>query len=849
MATKKYVSLNKLSTFLDNLKNKFSELTHTHILNDITDYTVDNELSPTSTNPVQNKVLDAEFEAMSVAMNILEQSIDKKFEEASQIVDVFELPNDGINTNVLYRLLTATFIHNRHVVDNSTCYIVNNRPKVGEPATNVERTIITAYYDLSDGEVYGYLDETLANGFTQLAGTTINEGWYNATQLFPIAGWIYDGVISSISEDPNDSTIRLLLEKKVYTYQDDWIELTNSIVEEKLPTPDDDGHFAYTVQRREGKDAYELHLISHTINEKYINGNIAYPYQIPLRQNGIIKANEPIEDLDVANKKYVDKNTVPRMHTIDEENGHNREYYIESSELYETTETSVTIAEGQSFMVRAVPAKDSTSYSSDFSYIDADGLPIAPPVSIAREGTLVTPTVTLNSTTASWAPIEGAVKYEYLVGNHCKYSSDGSFANSNNRLFAELSKGRGVYSRYVLSSSNVPPLDPDPQDYARGYTMDTAVQRFGNKSGTHPEYNGHIRVPKDIVVPEGATDDTINVLNSFATSKKYVDTEIAKLENNIITIPRNTADYDRVFVASANNGGTTTYSLTKEVFAPIENTAVTFIKGNGLYANRYPESIHKYTADDSYLVKSTDYVTVSYEGIEQVDGSIEYDAVIVKNSETNSTGTISFTLTNEKTTGNKLVFETDFCLVEASDALSGDGKSGTGWFMRLKIKDGEGSTVLPTSTNNQFLGTYDDSSYGFGVTTGSNTKWDWGTWIHLRLEQIGTDVRLYINDEPQCTLTANREITNGLVSFIFDMRGQAYSKVCIANTFLGMVDDDWFGKRSMSVPVKDTEGQLMVPTEPTNDNHAASKAYVDSKFDSMFNSYITEVDTLIGEGV
>lgn len=78
MAQKKYVSLSKLSTFLDNLKSTFSTLSHKHTISDITDYQVDTELSSTSTNPVQNKVIDAEFDAMSDAMGALELAIDSK---------------------------------------------------------------------------------------------------------------------------------------------------------------------------------------------------------------------------------------------------------------------------------------------------------------------------------------------------------------------------------------------------------------------------------------------------------------------------------------------------------------------------------------------------------------------------------------------------------------------------------------------------------------------------------------------------------------------------------------------------------------------------------------------------
>lgn len=73
---KKYVSLSKLSIFLDNLKKEFAKITHTHTISDISDYTVDNALSSTSTNPVQNKILDAEFDAIADAMGALETAID-----------------------------------------------------------------------------------------------------------------------------------------------------------------------------------------------------------------------------------------------------------------------------------------------------------------------------------------------------------------------------------------------------------------------------------------------------------------------------------------------------------------------------------------------------------------------------------------------------------------------------------------------------------------------------------------------------------------------------------------------------------------------------------------------------
>ena len=76
--SKKYVSLTRLSDFLDNIKEKYSQIGHKHTTADMTDYKVDAALSPTSENPVQNKTIDAEFEAVSTAMNILETAIDGK---------------------------------------------------------------------------------------------------------------------------------------------------------------------------------------------------------------------------------------------------------------------------------------------------------------------------------------------------------------------------------------------------------------------------------------------------------------------------------------------------------------------------------------------------------------------------------------------------------------------------------------------------------------------------------------------------------------------------------------------------------------------------------------------------
>lgn len=57
MAIQKFLNLEGLSVFLDNLKSTFSPSAHTHTISDITDYTVDSTLSTSSTNPVQNSTI------------------------------------------------------------------------------------------------------------------------------------------------------------------------------------------------------------------------------------------------------------------------------------------------------------------------------------------------------------------------------------------------------------------------------------------------------------------------------------------------------------------------------------------------------------------------------------------------------------------------------------------------------------------------------------------------------------------------------------------------------------------------------------------------------------------------
>lgn len=75
---KKYAGLDALRTFLDNLKNTFAALNHAHKISDLTDYTVDSELSTTSTNPLQNKVVTEKINSANSTIASINSALDKK---------------------------------------------------------------------------------------------------------------------------------------------------------------------------------------------------------------------------------------------------------------------------------------------------------------------------------------------------------------------------------------------------------------------------------------------------------------------------------------------------------------------------------------------------------------------------------------------------------------------------------------------------------------------------------------------------------------------------------------------------------------------------------------------------
>lgn len=221
--------------------------------------------------------------------------VDKSFGNATTIEDVTSLPEKPDDKN-LYRLFAATFIHNRHVVDNSICYCVNTLPEVGEPATDGKGSV-RAYYNMSNGKVYGYLNNTLGSMFG------VPAGWYDAGMLLNAQGWAYSGVISDLNNDPKDSCIRVLLQYTVHHYKDGkWMLISDFDVTKWLYPAmiKEQGYWIYSYNNLDLKNPKpDVIFSSWQLNDEH-------EWQIPERKNGIMKCATPIEDDDCSNKDYVD---------------------------------------------------------------------------------------------------------------------------------------------------------------------------------------------------------------------------------------------------------------------------------------------------------------------------------------------------------------------------------------------------------------------------------------------------------------------------------------------------------------------------------------------------------------
>mgnify|MGYP003300872826 CR=1 FL=1 len=181
MSQKKYASLSTLQTFLDNLKTTFSSLGHKHTVSDLTDYKVDTALSSTSTNPVQNKVLNEEFDEIAVSMRALDLALDGKANSSHDHNSLYYT-----QTQIDTKLQSKSDSNHNHNDLYDTKSAVNTK-------IDTHNTSTTAHNDIRD----------LISGLTTRLNTLANSDDTTLDQLSEIVAYIknnrslIDGVTTS----------------------------------------------------------------------------------------------------------------------------------------------------------------------------------------------------------------------------------------------------------------------------------------------------------------------------------------------------------------------------------------------------------------------------------------------------------------------------------------------------------------------------------------------------------------------------------------------------------------------------------------------------------------------------
>ena len=204
---KKYVSLTRLSTFLDNIKARYALIGHKHTVKDITDYVVDSELKSNSTNPVQNKVLNEEFNAVADALGALELAVDGKSDsthnhDSSYYTKTYldsALSNKSDKTHN-HDTVYATKNHNHDGVysladhNHDSRYDAKYEPKgTASSAVSAHNTSTSAHGDIRD----------LITGLTTRLNTLANSDDTTLDQMSEIVAYIknnkslIDGVTTS----------------------------------------------------------------------------------------------------------------------------------------------------------------------------------------------------------------------------------------------------------------------------------------------------------------------------------------------------------------------------------------------------------------------------------------------------------------------------------------------------------------------------------------------------------------------------------------------------------------------------------------------------------------------------
>lgn len=409
-----------------------------------------------------------------------------------------------------------------------------------------------------------------------------------------------------------------------------------------------------------------------------------------------------------------------------------------------------------------------------------------------------------------------------------------------------------------------------------------AVWRENGKWDTQKvERDSHSSDSFVLRTPTGNINIGEPTLETDATTKKYVDTALAgkqstltagdgiSIASNTVKIANNVArttstDLGTWIPVQNRPAGPSTWSdvlvsadgavsnsiakrtATGQVFvaAPTENTHAATKRYVDEHTSKIGTTTNKNNLTDIEYLGETDIPTTQEIGKEYAITDLisysDFDSDL--QGKIDSTATKTYVQTAYKAGSNVTISEPDASGIRTISATGGGGggtsyTAGTG----INISGNEISVAdtvaMKTDVTTATSGKQDKLTAGTGITLTNNTV------AIANTVALKTDVTTAVSGK-QDTLTAGKGISlsgntlavNDDVATIETYQDGDYIPVCISGAWSSTGVLATNGVTADAVAIRRNSGALLVPTTPTDDSEAASKAYVDGKIGVTYSA-------------
>lgn len=134
---KKYATLNNLQTFLNNLKNVFAEIPHTHTKNEITDFPdINSEINKHNVSTNTHNDMRIDIEDIATRLSALADCDDETLDQISEIVQYIK------DNRELIELITTSKVSVSDIIDNLETNI-SNKPLSAAQGVHIKTLLDT----------------------------------------------------------------------------------------------------------------------------------------------------------------------------------------------------------------------------------------------------------------------------------------------------------------------------------------------------------------------------------------------------------------------------------------------------------------------------------------------------------------------------------------------------------------------------------------------------------------------------------------------------------------------------------------------------------------------------------